>query len=140
MKCIFDLIADSPIELYIKKTTVITRLSRVFKQLLAEEWTANCELGNFENGQLILCVPNASWATKVHYAAPQLVTTLRQDPLFASLQTIKCKVMVKTPPSSSPAPSKQLSHPASEIIKYTAEGITDQKLKESLLRLASRTK
>ncbi len=116
------------------------RLSRVFKQLLAEEWTVNCELGNYEDGQLMLCVPNASWATKVHYAAPQLITTLRHDPLFASLQSIKCKVMAKTPPPSKPSSSKQLSQPASEIIKYTAEGITDQKLKESLLRLASRTK
>jgi hypothetical protein len=137
MKTLSDLLSSSPLQAYQVKHRQMTKLATVFTALVSEEWRKNCQVANFENGQLTLVVNNSGWATKVHYATPELISNLKLDDYFATLRTIKTKIMAL--PLDEPEPSlKRLPLLAKQLLECTANQVTDPKLKTSLLKLASR--
>lgn len=140
MKTLSELLSSSPLQAYQLKHSQITKLIAVFASLVSEEWQTNCQVVNFENGQLTLLVNHSGWATKVHYATPELIAKLKSDQQFATLRTIKTKI--KAAPLVEPEQTKPRRLPllAKQLLESTASQIADPKLKKSLLKLASRYK
>lgn len=137
MKTLSELLSSSPLQAYQVKHSQITKLTSIFTSLVSEEWRTNCQVVNFEEGQLTLLVNNSGWATKVRYATPELIANLKSDPHFATLRTLKTKIMAL--PLDEPKPSpRTLPLLAKQLLEATANQISDPKLKSSLLRLASR--
>lgn len=70
----------------------IEALNAALKPLLPETFREGCRVENIEQGCVILAVKNASIVTLLRYELPQLLNQLRQDPRWAGLASIKCKV------------------------------------------------
>lgn len=138
MKVLRDVISHSSLQSYIAQHDLLTPLKTVFNNLLPE-WAQQCEVGNYDNGLLTLIVPHASWATRIRYETPALIAQLKDSPQFATLHSIKCRIIpAQSPPVNRPI--KHLPQFVCQLLQQTAESIQHAPLKTALLQLASRFK
>jgi len=70
----------------------ISKLNDLFKQTFDPEISEHCQVSCYLKGILILHVDSASWATKLRYQVPMLLTTLRQFEAWAGLCSIQIKI------------------------------------------------
>lgn len=135
MKSVLDLINKSTFEFYVSRTNTILALRRAFVALMTAEWSENCEVADYQDGRLLLYVTHSGWATRLHYAAPEIMSVLRKHALFVNLDEIKCKILPKVS-GGHVASVKRLSEGACQILKDAAANIGDSDLRDALLRLA----
>lgn len=76
----------------IKFSEHLHNLNKILQQTIDTESIKHCELASFENGQMVVIVENASWATKLRYSLPEIIKTLKIQPEFKNLKTIRYKI------------------------------------------------
>lgn len=135
MKSLTELLSSPSFQTYLAKQAKVARLNAIFGGALHYNWVKDCQIANFENGLLVLIVTNASWATQIRFATPQIIEKLRMNREFDSLREIKCKIIHKQPVATPPA-RKTLSESTKTLIFETAQTMTNTALKEALLRLS----
>ena len=64
-------------------------LNQLWKSLLEPNLAKHCDLGKLEKDLLTVIAHNASWATKLRYAAPDILKTLHTQPEFAKVKKLK---------------------------------------------------
>jgi hypothetical protein len=137
MKTPLAFLTDSPLKSIFDKVGHLTRLNQSWIHFARKEWTDTCRVANYEEGVLTLTVPNSSWATRIHYTAPEIIKDLRLCDVFNNIRKIRCRIVHPTP-----NPIKTVPHHRSDttgrLLLETADKLKVSQLKDSLLRLASR--
>ncbi|MDF2940091.1 MAG: hypothetical protein K0R66_733 [Gammaproteobacteria bacterium] len=114
----------------------IQSLNELVKKDLPANLRKHVRVLNLSQGKLVLEVENSSWATKLRFALPELLSSLRKVPELAGLRTIEHQIATKqhkSPASKKPEPSNfQLSEQAIESLKSCIEASSDDTLKKAL--------
>jgi hypothetical protein len=93
MKTVSELLTSSPLKSYLEKAEYLNKLNSIFETIIPPDFISNCKIANFEGGRLTLYVTNSGWATRIRYAIPSLMNSLKKDSHFALVSEIKCKVI-----------------------------------------------
>ena len=95
MKSICDILAgNEKFQKIVGQAQQLNQLNQLFKSLLEKTLAQHCILAKLENDQLTLIADNASWATKIRYATPEILKSLKIHPEFAKIKAIKPLVAV----------------------------------------------
>ena len=89
-----------------KKIASLQQLNHIFQNALNNDLTNHCSIAKQTKNSLVLIVDNASWATNLRYAIPDLIKTLQNQPEFKNLQKIQYKIQKEFVPSA-PKPRKK---------------------------------
>jgi hypothetical protein len=92
MKSLLDLLTGATLRPLLDKATLLSKLNDSWQAFGRKEWTQFCQVANYEAGVLTLIVPNASWSTRIRYAAPEIIKDLVQHEDFYLLRTVHCKI------------------------------------------------
>src|SRR5258708_27131306 len=85
----------------------LEELNNKIKAYLDKPLSQCCQAAAFEEGYLLISVPDATWATELRYRLPQLRTKLRQDGLH-QLTSIKIILVIDRYPKSLEKKSQKL--------------------------------
>lgn len=116
----------------------------IWRQSIDGPLKNKCMPVSYENSTLSVLIHSQGWAQKFRFEQKRILTLLRNHPEFKSLQSIKICVQ----PSLSPLPLKKtegntsahtpISQKTATLLIQVAETIHDEKLADSLRRIASR--
>lgn len=114
-------------------------LSNKVAQLLPPNLASECHVGSFSKGCLILTTNNATWASQLRYAIPELRDRLRKEAGMYQLSSIKVTVVESSNLFVNPAPPvlHELSEKAKATIISESQQCTYQPLQKALLHLAT---
>jgi hypothetical protein len=117
------------------------KLTLLLRQHLPPECDSHYSVTGIQQQELVIMADSPVWATRLRQLAPQIVEIARQQ--LTQLQHVQIKTHFKTttgPSTTSPArttaPKRHLSQSACQQITSAASGITDEGLKNALLKLA----
>lgn len=116
------------------------RLTKIIQPLLPqpEQWQVVC----YQNGTLIITGENQAMISQLSYLQSQYISKLSQLEGLKDLQRIQVRLRnktISTAPSSS-EPSKSIPPETQEMLRSAADFVSDPKLSQALLRLASNKK
>jgi hypothetical protein len=122
-----------------KQVTDWQRLTKLVQPLLPqpEQWQVVC----YQNGVLSITGENQALISQLAYLQKQYIAQLAQIEELKDLQ--KLQVRLRTPskaPETREPSSKQLSTETQEMLRSAADFVSDPKLSQALLRLASNKK
>lgn len=116
------------------------RLTKIIQPLLPqpEQWQVVC----YQNGTLIITGENQAMISQLSYLQSQYISKLSQLEGLKDLQRIQVRLrnkIISTAPLSS-EPSKSIPPETQEMLRSAADFVSDPKLSQALLRLASNKK
>ena len=94
----------------IEKAQQLEQLNNLFHSTLDTDLATHCQLAKFEQGEMVLIVDNAAWATRLRYTTPDTIKILSVQPEFHNLRTIRYKIKTKNV-DTDPAPTKTQKKP-----------------------------
>jgi len=122
-------LVDTAFDLKVLQTAFDTCTSDAIKQ--------HCKVAKYESGCLTLITDDALWMSKVRYSEQNMIKDLQKRPVFSDITAIKCKMSLKRISTPPPTRKKIPLSPANKaLIASTAKSISDESLKEQLLKLA----
>ncbi|KPJ67557.1 MAG: hypothetical protein AMJ43_04735 [Coxiella sp. DG_40] len=83
------LTANKNITRLIKKSSSLQNLNRLFQEMLNDDLSKHCQIAQKTKDSLVIVVDNASWATNLRYAIPDIIKMLRTQPEFKNIRTIR---------------------------------------------------
>lgn len=92
---------ETPLGKLITQARAIEDLNQTFRQILDPSLIPHCRVGTYENGILTLFAESASFATRLRYQVPTILSTLRNFSQWASLRSIQIKVQTHQPEAHS---------------------------------------
>jgi len=116
----------------------LTELSALIQSCLPMPLQGHCQAVNIRGKALILQTESPAWASQLRFYTPAMLSTLTHH----RCNYIK-EINIRIKPVSAPAPSYtrdklKISSQSATLINSLAESTPHSKLKQSLLRLASR--
>lgn len=120
----------------IKKAQELAMLNELIQNFLPALLKRHVSVANFRQGNLILFVESAAWATRLRYQIPTLLQSLRTDGKLYQLCTIDYRIKPRADHTTPPRPRPTLSATAKELISDAATHIKNKRLKHSMRRLA----
>ncbi|NAR29010.1 DUF721 domain-containing protein [Acinetobacter haemolyticus] len=123
-------------------TTQVTqwqKLTKIIQPLLPqpEQWQVVC----YQHGVLIITGENQAMISQLSYLQTHYVAQFTQLEVFRDLRKIQVRLRNKKHVSTEPAPaSKKLNSETQELLRSAAEYVSDPKLSQALLLLASNKK
>ena len=123
-------------------TTQVTRwkqLTKIIQPILPqpEQWQVVC----YQHGVLTITGENQAMISQLSYLQSNYVAQLAQLESLRELRKIQVRLRHKTTAPTEPSPpSKTLSSETQEQLRSAAEYVSDPKLSQALLRLASNKK
>ncbi|MEH6454419.1 MAG: DciA family protein [Psychromonas sp.] len=123
-----------------------SKLDSLLQSHLKQYNIDGCRIGNFQNGSLLIEIPNATWMMRLQFMRTELISLLRQQ--APSLARINIKVNPKLAKKAVSQQKKSLKNikRASKIPADVADSLlaladdSDPELKAALRSLASYTK
>lgn len=120
---------------------LLEELSSKLALYLPENMIAECQVGSFNKGCLLLIVSNAAWASQLRYFLPELRDKLRKEAGLYQLSSIK--ISIKDPEALKAKTQHKEPNPLTEKAKATliseSELCNYQPLKKALLHLAQQS-
>jgi hypothetical protein len=103
---------NSALTKLIKKTQGTQSLAFAFQNMLDSNLAKNCSFANLnlEKSMITVTVTNAAWATRLRYAIPDMIKTLRTQPEFKTVTTIRYLINQPTHASKPKKRQKKLSN------------------------------
>ena len=146
-KKLTDILHDNHTQLgqLLHKVFQLRELEDILKHYLDDGYLVHTKLGSYQNGKLTLLTESGSWATKLKYQIPDLLSKLRQHPTLAGLRNIEIKVAPHLcTPLEDPKPkvieTGEISQTTKSMLQQSAESLSDDplsaQLKAALLRLS----
>lgn len=129
---------DSGLRKIVRQAQRLLALEPLLDQYLPQNLRPHCRLAHTTATEWVIIVDAAAWAMHLRYLKPKLLQQLKQHPSCAYLKEIQFKIQPsqlaaeKTEP---PPPPRSLSAENKEILRTTAEMVTDPALKQALSRL-----
>ncbi|TCM68752.1 hypothetical protein EC844_104128 [Acinetobacter calcoaceticus] len=112
------------------------KLTKLIQPLLPqpEQWQVAC----YQYGILTITGENQAMISQLGYLQKQYISQLSQFEEFKSLQKIQVRMRVKTRPENKPIKTvKQINPEVLGMLEHAASFVSDPKLNQALLRLAS---
>lgn len=121
----------------VNKVKCLTELSQLWHTIIEPALLPHCRVANLRDKRLIIEVDSAAWLTRLRYQLPELLTKLRSYSELRDLQAIDWYIEPNIPTTQqSNAHPKPFSPHTVQLLHETAEGITNETLRNALLRLA----
>lgn len=124
----------------LERARSLQRLEQAVLRLLPEDLAGHCSVMNFKKETLILGARSSTWAARLRFAAPELITQLqRQFSLAATsieVRVIPEKLDIQ-PVSRKP---EGISMDNATLLAQTAESVDHPDLREALYRLAAKAR
>jgi hypothetical protein len=138
-----DILTRSPILAEIVyKVDQLAKLNRIIFTRLDPELARYCRVANCRDGILVLTTHSPATGHLLRFSEMDLLSTLRADPHFCHLKSIKTHVrpsITQYSASVKPAlPEPWLTPTGAEILRSAAKQVDCSNLKKALLKLASR--
>lgn len=115
------------------------KLTKIIQLILPqpEQWQVVC----YENGVLTITGENQAMISQVGYLQKQYIAQLSQFAEFKNLQKLHVRLKITTLPTlKSETLSRSLSPDTQDLIRGAADFVSDPKLSQAMLRLASNKK
>ena len=122
-----------------KQVTAWQKLTKLIQPILPqpEQWQVVC----YQYGILTITGENQAMISQLSYLQSQYVSKLSQLEGLKDLQRIQVRLRNKTiPVTTSSEPSKSIPPETQEMLRSAADFVSDPKLSQALLRLASNKK
>lgn len=135
-------IPQSDLTTLLAKSQALNTIQERLEAYIEPAFAAYYQVSNLIEGRLVLQVANGSIATQLRLQANALIASFADDPILRGIKLLDVKVR---PPASKGAKKiavtkvAPLSEETANIIRETAEGIQDAKLKAVMLRLSEHT-
>ncbi len=71
--------ADGSLRLILDNLSRIKQLDKIVKAKLSTKLQSHCRVINFRDNRLILAADSSSWATRLKFEQPSLLSMLRED-------------------------------------------------------------
>ena len=126
---------DSLLVKLIKKTQNTKKLAFIFQNVLDPSIAKNCEFANLVKTVITVTVKNASWATRLRYAIPDMIKNLRTQPEFKNAKTIRYLITPPVEATKIKKPPIKLSHSNEILLRKTLNKLQ----KKASQKKASRT-
>ena len=125
----------------LKHANYIQQLQSKLHEYLGPPLNTHCILANHKNDILILHADSPTWAAKLRYLTPDILSYMHQQCHITKLKTIRIKVM---PTIISPVKTSTrqltLSATSAKLMNDVANTMSDQALRASLLKLAKHSR
>jgi len=118
-------------------------LQTILLKCLPENVSHHCQVANITEGQLVIMVDSANWATQIRFNMGDLLQKLRQHAPLYSLKHISCIVRPPVGPAIRPTNVRtvaKMTPNTAQLIVEAAEAIADPKLKQQLISIAKNIK
>lgn len=115
------------------------KLTKIIQPILPqpEQWQVVC----YENGVLTITGENQAMISQVGYLQKQYIAQLSQFAEFKNLQKLHVRLKITTLPTlKSETLSRSLNPDTQDLIRGAADFVSDPKLSQAMLRLASNKK
>jgi hypothetical protein len=126
-----------PLRLLLNQAERLEHLQRLLESQLQPAAREHCHVASWRDGTLLLVVTDGHWATRLRYQQKRLLAALQAMEAFGNLRRILFKVQPPLVPAKRGLNTTELSANAAQSIRGSAEGITDEKLRAALERLAN---
>lgn len=87
-----ELLQNNTFGKLVARVDQLKTIDNILKKLLPTSLQPFCQVMNWQNGDLVVAVKNASAATCLRYQAPELLTQLRRFKTLADLKSLDFKV------------------------------------------------
>jgi hypothetical protein len=128
----------------VARSTRYEKLTLLLRQQLPPECDGHYAVASIANLQLIIVADSPVWATRLRQLAPLILQLVTQQE--SEIQHIQVKTRMTSPPPA-PAPTRKnspegrtLSQQASDQLVSAASCISDEPLKNALLKLSRHTR
>lgn len=122
----------------LQKAQTLQQISALLAKLLPPDLWQHCQVQNIEGGCLVLAADHAAWATHLRYQQTNLLSALRQHRAFSHVGSVRVRVIPTVEKPSKPSRRLSMSAQVGSLLTSTANGISNEKLRDALLRLAKR--
>ncbi|WP_425918940.1 DUF721 domain-containing protein [Acinetobacter sp. TSRC1-2] len=115
------------------------KLTKLIQPILPqpEQWQVVC----YENGILTITGANQAMISQLAYLQKQYITQLLQLSEFKDLHKLQVRLRIQTPTPLKPESlTRSLSPDIQDLIRGAADFVSDPKLSQAMLRLASNKK
>lgn len=121
-----------------EKSRQTDELQRAVQRLLPSMLADYCQVRSYERGVLALNASTGSAATQLRFLAQQILPRLRKITLFKDLEKITIRVQTAEPLQlrHQTRAVEPISQANQQLIRDTADSISDPNLADSLRRLA----
>ena len=122
----------------LEKSKALQNLQNIFNSFVSAALIKHCIVANYKKETLVLLTDSASWSTKIRFMTPELLKQLKTTEPFTDIKKIKCKVRPKENEIAHVKKQNPITISAENArsIKTMANTIKDDRLRESLLKLA----
>jgi hypothetical protein len=117
----------------------IQRLDQSLKFMLHDPLKQHCWAAGIEKRQLTILTDSGVWATQLRYQQQQILKGINTD-LRLNLNKLRVRISSRHTPPPKPLSKRHLSKKGAAYITQGAQSITDQALRETLLRLAKKAR
>lgn len=136
-----DMLGKSSFQGLIQKTQLIQSANHLFQSMLPEELAPYCRLINIVFDTVVVETSNANIATRIRYMTRELTSSLRYHDFLRNIRKIKVKLHTPQPKQQQPKRHvNPISQSSSQIIRESAQSITNPVLKGALLKLSKNYK
>ena len=98
----------------------------------------NFIVANVSKDTLVLHTQSPAWASKLRFNTPLILECIKQFYDATPPKSLRIKVVPESPQHAPPTRKISISSGNAQLIKSTAESITDSRLREALLKLSRR--
>ena len=142
-KAFGDLLSATPeLQKFVSKLQHLEQINNYLLTHLDPQLAPHCRVANLRDGALVLSTTSPAWNHKLRFAAVDILSLLRANPLWSGLKSIEVRVDYLVPkPHNTPTNFKTASLASAQnakLIQQTATHISNNKLSGSLKRLALR--
>lgn len=127
---------------FVAKVEHLNQINKIVASKLDPILASNCRVANLRDGTLILATTSPAWNHKLRFSSLDILSQLRTDPRWRGLKSIEIRVdYLPNTQSASPGLTKHpitISKANAELIKQTADIVSNKKLSEALKRLSER--
>ena len=128
--------SNCDLELLVSEAHRLGRLGEIFSSNLPAEFVPHIKLAAFRDGCLVVFADAPTWATRLRYAAPEILQRLELCPQFISVKSIRVRLRRTVDSSKRLRRSATLTSQAAAALRQQATLTRDFQVRAALERLA----
>lgn len=119
-----------------QRIAVIQAIQDKLKATLPSPLSDHFIIANISRDTLILHTHSPAWAAKLRFNTPEILRCVKEHFDALAPKSLRIKVVPESPQPALPIRKIRLTEKNAQLIKQTAESITDPKLREAMVRLS----
>lgn len=119
-----------------RRIAVIQAIQDKLKAKLPPPLSEHFIIANISKDTLTLHTHSPAWAAKLRFNTPEILRCVQEHFDARSPKSLRIKVVPESPQPALPLRKIRLSEKNAQLIKQTAETITDPALRDALVRLS----